>query len=141
MIDLEMMASLLGTLPPQALPILLGDKDQLASVEAGAMLGDPLPGCRGGLVQRRDPPGCSGSAAKPGRACRGSAQAPSRWRKQTVMLRHSRRFRRAADRAPGADWVSRRQGRRRARARTVRPPTSSDLRLRGAPSDALAVRR
>ncbi len=40
MIDLEMMASLLGALPAHARLILLGDKDQLASVEAGAVLGD-----------------------------------------------------------------------------------------------------
>ncbi len=40
MIDLEMMACLLDALPGHARLILLGDKDQLASVEAGAVLGD-----------------------------------------------------------------------------------------------------
>ncbi|MBN1930725.1 MAG: exodeoxyribonuclease V subunit alpha [Desulfobacterales bacterium] len=40
MIDLEMMAALLGALPIHAQLILLGDKDQLASVEAGSVLGD-----------------------------------------------------------------------------------------------------
>ena len=40
MIDLEMMACVLNALPPGARLILLGDKDQLASVEAGAVLGD-----------------------------------------------------------------------------------------------------
>ena len=40
MIHLEMMAALLEALPPQARVIFLGDKDQLASVEAGAVLGD-----------------------------------------------------------------------------------------------------
>jgi len=40
MIDLEMMAALLGALPPKARLVLLGDKDQLASVEAGSVLGD-----------------------------------------------------------------------------------------------------
>ncbi|WP_457977274.1 exodeoxyribonuclease V subunit alpha [Ectopseudomonas composti] len=40
MIDLEMMSSLLDALPAHARLILLGDKDQLASVEAGAVLGD-----------------------------------------------------------------------------------------------------
>ncbi|MBP6582450.1 MAG: exodeoxyribonuclease V subunit alpha, partial [Chromatiaceae bacterium] len=39
MIDLEMMAAVLAALPPSARLILLGDKDQLASVEAGAVLG------------------------------------------------------------------------------------------------------
>ena len=40
MVDLEMMAALLSALPPHARLILLGDKDQLASVEAGALLGE-----------------------------------------------------------------------------------------------------
>lgn len=40
MIDLEMMAAVLDALPPQARLILIGDKDQLASVEAGAVLGE-----------------------------------------------------------------------------------------------------
>jgi exodeoxyribonuclease V alpha subunit len=40
MIDLEMMAAVLDALPSHARLILLGDKDQLSSVEAGAVLGD-----------------------------------------------------------------------------------------------------
>ncbi|RKR02421.1 DNA helicase/exodeoxyribonuclease V alpha subunit [Kushneria sinocarnis] len=40
MVDLELMTALLAALPEQAQLILLGDKDQLASVEAGAVLGD-----------------------------------------------------------------------------------------------------
>ena len=40
MIDLEIMAALLSALPDNARLVLLGDKDQLASVEAGAVLGD-----------------------------------------------------------------------------------------------------
>ena len=40
MIDLEMMAAVLDALPASARLILLGDKDQLSSVEAGAVLGD-----------------------------------------------------------------------------------------------------
>ncbi|WP_228767407.1 exodeoxyribonuclease V subunit alpha [Vibrio hibernica] len=40
MIDLPMMFRLLEALPKQARLILLGDKDQLSSVEAGAILGD-----------------------------------------------------------------------------------------------------
>ncbi len=40
MVDVEMMAYLLAALRPDARLILLGDKDQLASVEAGAVLGD-----------------------------------------------------------------------------------------------------
>ncbi|WP_329740506.1 exodeoxyribonuclease V subunit alpha [Dyella sp. A6] len=40
MIDLEMIAAVLDALPPHARLVLLGDKDQLSSVEAGAVLGD-----------------------------------------------------------------------------------------------------
>jgi len=40
MVDLAMMAKLVRALPPAARLILLGDRDQLASVEAGAVLGD-----------------------------------------------------------------------------------------------------
>jgi exodeoxyribonuclease V alpha subunit len=40
MIDLSLMARLLDALPDQARIILLGDRDQLASVEAGSVLGD-----------------------------------------------------------------------------------------------------
>ncbi|RCV89071.1 exodeoxyribonuclease V subunit alpha [Vreelandella rituensis] len=46
MVDIEMMAALLDALPPHARLVLLGDKDQLASVEAGAVLGN--------LCQRAD---------------------------------------------------------------------------------------
>ncbi|MGL5251288.1 MAG: exodeoxyribonuclease V subunit alpha, partial [Enterovibrio sp.] len=40
MVDLGMMASLLNALPAHARIILLGDRDQLASVEAGSVLAD-----------------------------------------------------------------------------------------------------
>lgn len=40
MVDLALMSKLIQALPSQARLILLGDKDQLASVEAGAVLGD-----------------------------------------------------------------------------------------------------
>jgi exodeoxyribonuclease V alpha subunit len=40
MVDLALMAKLIQALPPEARLILVGDRDQLASVEAGAVLGD-----------------------------------------------------------------------------------------------------
>ncbi|MFC7369436.1 exodeoxyribonuclease V subunit alpha [Vreelandella zhaodongensis] len=40
MVDIEMMAAVLSALPTNAQCVLLGDKDQLASVEAGSVLGD-----------------------------------------------------------------------------------------------------
>ena len=50
MIDLEMMARLLQAVPPTARLILLGDKDQLASVEAGAVMSQL---CTGTLLQHQ----------------------------------------------------------------------------------------
>ncbi len=47
MVDVSLMASLLDALPETARLILLGDRDQLASVEAGAVLGDICHGCEG----------------------------------------------------------------------------------------------
>jgi exodeoxyribonuclease V alpha subunit len=40
MVDLALMTRLVAAVPPRARLVLLGDKDQLASVEAGAVLGD-----------------------------------------------------------------------------------------------------
>lgn len=40
MVDIELMAALLEALPKEARLILLGDRDQLASVEAGSLFGD-----------------------------------------------------------------------------------------------------
>ena len=90
MVHLEMMASLLDALPPGATLILLGDKDQLASVEAGAVLGDLCHDAQAGnydagtLDYVRE---ASGEEIPAGFAGDGGALA-----QQTVMLRHSRRF-------------------------------------------------
>ena len=43
MIDLTMMSRLIDALPPHARVVFLGDRDQLASVEAGAVLGISVP--------------------------------------------------------------------------------------------------
>lgn len=47
MVDLPLMARVADALPPRARLILLGDKDQLSSVEAGAVLGDLCSGAAG----------------------------------------------------------------------------------------------
>jgi len=47
MIDLALMARLVAALPADARLLLLGDRDQLASVEAGAVLGDVCGPARG----------------------------------------------------------------------------------------------
>ena len=63
MVDLALMSKLVQALPDSARLILLGDKDQLSSVEAGAVLGDICgteavdvftPGFREGLKQTLD---------------------------------------------------------------------------------------
>jgi exodeoxyribonuclease V alpha subunit len=90
MVHLEMMASLLDAMPPGATLILLGDKDQLASVEAGAVLGDLCHSAQAGnydaetLAYIRT---ASGETVPPDYAGEGGPLA-----QQTVMLRHSRRF-------------------------------------------------
>lgn len=48
MVDAEMMAALLSAVKPEARLILLGDKDQLASVEAGSVLADLCEGANEG---------------------------------------------------------------------------------------------
>ncbi|CAN7345468.1 exodeoxyribonuclease V subunit alpha [Massilia sp. LjRoot122] len=90
MVHLEMMASLLDALPPGATLILLGDKDQLASVEAGAVLGDLCHNAgAGGYTDAT----CDYVLAASGELLPdeflGDAGALAQ---QTVMLRHSRRF-------------------------------------------------
>ncbi|MDD1795204.1 exodeoxyribonuclease V subunit alpha [Enterovibrio sp. ZSDZ42] len=53
MVDLPLMARLLSALPNHARVILLGDRDQLASVEAGAVLGDICDGAEIGYSPER----------------------------------------------------------------------------------------
>ena len=93
MVHLEMMASLLQALPPQCRLVLLGDRDQLASVEAGAVLGDIC-----GHAQPGGQPAYSAATAQWVEALTGQLlphTAPGDGHalaQQTVALRHSRRF-------------------------------------------------
>jgi exodeoxyribonuclease V alpha subunit len=90
MVHLEMMAALLAALPPGATLILLGDKDQLASVEAGAVLGDLCHDAEAGNYSDATLDfalAASGEAIPARYAGAGGPLA-----QQTVMLRHSRRF-------------------------------------------------
>ena len=93
MVHLEMMDALLQALPPQARLVLLGDKDQLASVEAGAVLGDL---CRNAAAGRYTAHTAQFVQAVAGEtlsdhclAAQGTAPVLAQ---QTVMLRKSRRF-------------------------------------------------
>ena len=103
MIDLEMMARLLAAVPLSARLILLGDKDQLASVEAGAVMAQLCEGAdQGGYtastvdwIQRHTGQDLRQFATASGCPSASLAQ-------HTVMLRHSRRF--AADSGIG-QWA------------------------------------
>ncbi|MBI2380233.1 MAG: exodeoxyribonuclease V subunit alpha [Gammaproteobacteria bacterium] len=89
MVDLELMAALLAALPENARLVLLGDKDQLASVEAGSVLGDLCEGAEAGgygagtLAWLEE---LAGTRLAEFAGAGGSLAA------QRVMLRHSRRF-------------------------------------------------
>ncbi|MEC5160578.1 MULTISPECIES: exodeoxyribonuclease V subunit alpha [unclassified Janthinobacterium] len=90
MVHLEMMASLLDALPPGAILVLLGDKDQLASVEAGAVLGDLCHDAQaGGYTAATLAYAQAATGERIGAAFQGGAGALAQ---QTVMLRHSHRF-------------------------------------------------
>jgi len=90
MIHLEMMSALLAALPDTATLILLGDKDQLASVEAGAVLGDL---CYNAEAGEYLPETLSYVQAATGLQIPDSFEgAGGPISQQTVMLRESRRF-------------------------------------------------
>jgi exodeoxyribonuclease V alpha subunit len=94
MVHLEMMAALLEALPAGARLVLLGDKDQLASVEAGAVLGDL---CRDAQAGRYLPDTLdyalrvAGQPLPPQFAAVPGDRSPA-LAQHTVMLRESRRF-------------------------------------------------
>jgi exodeoxyribonuclease V alpha subunit len=89
MVHLEMMASLLDALPAAARVVLLGDKDQLASVEAGAVLGDLCAGAQDGHYGDAT---CAYVAAVCGEDIPDGYRGGPALAQQTVMLRESRRF-------------------------------------------------
>jgi exodeoxyribonuclease V alpha subunit len=94
MIDLEMMANLLDALPPHARMVLLGDKDQLASVEAGAVLGDLCRDAEAGMYSPQTQTWL-GSVSGEDLSKSGLQQGDNvqhALAQQVVMLRHSRRF-------------------------------------------------
>ncbi len=91
MVHLEMMATILEALPQAARLILLGDKDQLASVEAGAVLGELCSGAEQGRYTpqtARELLALTGDTLPPDRIDpAGPALA-----QHVVMLRRSHRF-------------------------------------------------
>ena len=94
MVHLEMMATLLDALPLGARVVLLGDRDQLASVEAGAVMGD-LCGGAGADAGRNayNPSTAEWIRELTGQDLSASSTASADGlAQQTVVLRHSRRF-------------------------------------------------
>ena len=89
MIDLEIMAALLDALPDTAQLVLLGDKDQLSSVEAGSVMGDLCHGAEnvGYDKQTRD-----WITRNSGEILGHADQGGSALNQQTIMLRYSHRF-------------------------------------------------
>jgi exodeoxyribonuclease V alpha subunit len=111
MIDLEMMANLLDALPAHARLVLLGDKDQLASVEAGAVLGDL---CRDAEAGWYSPQTRQWLEAVSGENLQASGlqedtQGTHPLAQQVVMLRHSRRFGEGSGIGQLARWVNQQQ--------------------------------
>ena len=92
MIDLDMMARLLTAVPLSASLILLGDKDQLASVEAGAVMGQL---CTNAQYGHYTPDTVNWIANTTGQDVSAFAGNGTALAQQTVMLRTSHRF--AAD--------------------------------------------
>ena len=92
MVHLEMMDALLQALRPTARLVLLGDKDQLASVEAGAVLGDL---CRDASAGHYSSDTAQFVQAVAGQTLSNDFVVPDpapMLAQQTVMLRQSRRF-------------------------------------------------
>lgn len=90
MVDLDLMAALLGALPAHARLILLGDKDQLASVEAGAVLGDL---CEHALPPRYSPELCAELSRLTGESLEGMVAGrdiPSEAAGEVTSARHGR---------------------------------------------------
>lgn len=90
MVDLPLMAKLLAALPDEARLILLGDKDQLSSVEAGKVLGDL---CKVGVEPAYSAKFSARLQALTGESL-GDSDATSRSALNdcVVVLRHSHRF-------------------------------------------------
>ena len=92
MIDLEMMARLLAAVPLTARLILLGDKDQLASVEAGAVMAQLCDGAALGGYTQETADWIRAHTDQDVSAFVTPSGPSAALAQHTVMLRHSRRF-------------------------------------------------
>ena len=111
MIDLEMMANLLDALPLHARLVLLGDKDQLASVEAGAVLGDLCRDAEAGWYSPQTRAWLAAVSAEDlgSSGLQEDLDASHPLAQQVVMLRHSRRFGEGSGIGQLARWVNQQQ--------------------------------
>lgn len=108
MIDLELFAHLLEALPTHARLILLGDKDQLASVEAGAVLGDLCRNAELALYSRQTLDWLTEITGEQlaNTHLQVGSDEQNPLAQQTVMLRHSRRFASSSGIGQLAKWVN-----------------------------------
>ncbi|MEW8625663.1 MAG: exodeoxyribonuclease V subunit alpha [Candidatus Thiodiazotropha sp.] len=121
MVDVALMAKLLDALPGQARLILLGDRDQLASVEAGAVLGDICAGCEGPSAES-----AASLAQITGQPIESVPRSDNPLQDRVVLLRHSYRF--SADSPIGCLASAINQGEAEQAVRLIR---------QGGPQDAL----
>ncbi|WP_066458097.1 exodeoxyribonuclease V subunit alpha [Castellaniella caeni] len=104
MVDIDLMVALLDALPDACRLILVGDKDQLASVEAGAVMAEL---CRAADQAAYDAPTCDFIRAATGLALPPAAQPGSALAQQTVKLRKNWRSKDAPGIAALAQAINR----------------------------------
>lgn len=92
MVDIEMMALVFDALPPNARLILLGDKDQLASVEAGAVLGGLCSRAEDGHYTPETVAWLADATGEPVAPIARIDLAATQLDQAITMLRHSHRF-------------------------------------------------
>lgn len=90
MVDLALMAKLFDALPPHGRVALLGDKDQLASVEAGAVLADICAGLA--PTRQRPDPQAPAEDAEAGARRAAAGRNEGRWTPPVIELRRNYRF-------------------------------------------------
>ena len=105
------MANLLDAMPAHARLVLLGDKDQLASVEAGAVLGDLCRDAEAGWYspQTRQWLEAVSGESLDASGLREDTNGAHPLAQQVVMLRHSRRFGEGSGIGQLARWVNQQQ--------------------------------
>lgn len=131
MVDVALMAKVVSALPAEARLILLGDRNQLASVEAGAVLGDICgdnPGFTADFQQRLE--------RLTGQRLPGEAPAQIPLADSVVQLRHSYRFGEQSGIGQLAEAVNRGEG--AAAQQLLERADLNDIRLLEEPGDPVA---